>query len=89
MKLVKLEVFIQVFVVYDSFCLSYQVRFWDHARSPQLLALYRRLLLNGDESGLVAYYRFDEPYFRKDIVDRTGANHGVLRGSRDTISGPF
>eukprot|EP00297_Palpitomonas_bilix_P005358 CAMPEP_0113894290 /NCGR_PEP_ID=MMETSP0780_2-20120614/16627_1 /TAXON_ID=652834 /ORGANISM="Palpitomonas bilix" /LENGTH=841 /DNA_ID=CAMNT_0000884797 /DNA_START=14 /DNA_END=2539 /DNA_ORIENTATION=+ /assembly_acc=CAM_ASM_000599 len=66
-----------------------ELRIWDHARTSHELALYRRFLLSGDESGLLAYYRFNEPEVRKEIIDRTGQFHGVLRGPREAVPGPY
>jgi hypothetical protein len=65
----------------DNFSLGYyrrfdgfidDVRIWDHARSEAEIAAQMNCRLSGTESGLVAYWTFDE----SDLSDLTGHGHG-------------
>jgi len=56
-----------------------EVRFWNYARSEAEINAFMNDVLDGDETGLSAYYRFDQN--EGDLlVDRTGnQNHGTLQ----------
>jgi len=57
-----------------------EVRIWDIARSQADIQAYMNRTLDGDESGLVAYYTFDEPAGSTETVltDTVGGNDGTL-----------
>ena len=51
-----------------------EVRLWDHARGAIDIAATMNCRLDGDETGLLAYWRFDDG----DLIDSTGnGNDGV------------
>ena len=55
-------------------------RIWNVARTQQQIQENMYKNLTGNESGLVAYYKFDEKY---GIVlnDSVGSNHGIINGA--------
>jgi hypothetical protein len=56
------------------------IRFWDHERTPTEIQdnMYKRL--NGDEPGLVAYYKLDEGTGTV-ATDSAGTNDGTINGA--------
>ena len=60
-----------------------EVRIWSVARTQTQLQASMKKSLSGSESGLQAYYRFEEPIASSSIVDITPltiANNGTLTG---------
>ena len=49
-----------------------EVRIWSSALTTSMTKLYEATELNGDESGLAAYYRFGEELKGLDTLDATG-----------------
>jgi hypothetical protein len=57
------------------------VRLWNRVRTAQEISVYKGRRLNGDEPGLVGYWRLDEGT-GSVLTDRTAnTNHGVTVGS--------
>ncbi|MDM8564109.1 PA14 domain-containing protein [Candidatus Halobeggiatoa sp. HSG11] len=59
-----------------------EVRIWDVVRSQAEIKAYMNRSLDSDESGLIAYYNFDEKVGSSIAVlsDIAGSNHGTLNG---------
>jgi hypothetical protein len=53
-----------------------EIRLWRRTRSAQELACQRLLSLNGNEAGLVLYYRCNESKTTQDLCDATG--NGII-----------
>jgi hypothetical protein len=64
------------------------IRFWDHERTPTEIQdnMYKRL--NGDEPGLVAYYKLDEGTGTV-ATDSTGTNDGTINGATWVANEPL
>ncbi|MCF8364868.1 MAG: choice-of-anchor D domain-containing protein [Bacteroidales bacterium] len=60
-----------------------EVRIWDIPRSEEEVATYMNIVLNGNESGLMAYWNFDN----QAVYDITGnGNEGTLYGDASLVS---
>ena len=67
---------------YFSFGLMDEVRIWNYARSETQIAHYFNRLVDPTESGLIAYYNFDEELQDQYVNDLSGyQNHGTLGSS--------
>jgi hypothetical protein len=55
-----------------------EIRIWSLARTDQDLAISRYRSLKGDENGLLAYWKLDDPAGGNTVVDASGhGNHGT------------
>ena len=60
-----------------------EVRLWDHARSPADITAHMNCRLNGDETGLLAYWGFDGG----DLTDGSGNGHdGVAEATGASVT---
>jgi hypothetical protein len=66
---------IDTFVPYEGW-LS-EIRLWDRALTPDEISTYRFTVLNGDENGLVGYWRLDDDINSDTLLDAAGGQHGV------------
>jgi len=62
-----------------------ELRFWNVARTHAQINENKDSTLTGTESGLVAYYRFDEGS-GTTVNDSVGTNHGTLRQGSDGLT---
>jgi len=60
-----------------------EVRIWNRALSQVELQAYRTVELNGDESGLVAYYQFNNGAGQSAIDSTGNLYHGILGSQPD------
>lgn len=58
-----------------------EVRIWNVARTATEIANSRNTELAGTETGLVAYFKFDEDQASCDLIDCAGNNHGTRQGT--------
>lgn len=57
-----------------------EIRFWNYARTEEEIARDMNVRLNGDEAGLVGYWRFDEGTGNV-AGDSAGSNDGTIYGA--------
>jgi hypothetical protein len=55
-----------------------EVRIWNIVRTEQEISATKSVALNGNETGLVGYYQFEEGSGQDVLDSSTGGNHGVL-----------
>ena len=58
-----------------------EVRIWNYARTEEEIARDMNVRLNGDEAGLVGYWRFDEGAGNTAKDCTANANHGTINGA--------
>ena len=64
-----------------------EVRLWNCARSQDEIRAIMQTHLNGNETGLVAYWDFNEEVTSQDVLDKTAnANNGLLGSSSSAES---
>ena len=59
-----------------------EVRFWNIARDENLIKAYKGVALNGDEAGLIGYWRFDE-----GGASASSSDLAILNNSANLING--
>ncbi|NMA75583.1 MAG: LamG domain-containing protein, partial [Bacteroidales bacterium] len=64
----------------------YEVRIWNKALTEEELLQYKDRKLTGNETGLVAYYKFDEGT-GTTAYDSAGNNHGTIYGAVWVVAG--
>ena len=62
-----------------------ELRFWNIARTQTEIQNNSNIKLNGNESGLVAYYPFDEGIGNATVDQSIGTNHGSNTGTTQWI----
>ncbi|MEZ4687634.1 MAG: LamG domain-containing protein [Bacteroidia bacterium] len=65
-----------------------EVKVWNVARSATQIANNRNTELTGTESGLVAYFKFDENQASCDLIDCAANNHGDRLGAAGANNTP-
>jgi len=63
-----------------------EVKIWNDSISPELLSANKYDALNGDETGLVAYYSFDLQNSSQAVDMAADANHGLITGGTYEVS---
>ncbi|MFK7756371.1 MAG: LamG-like jellyroll fold domain-containing protein [Flavobacteriales bacterium] len=58
-----------------------EVRYWSTARTASDINSYKNVLLTGSESGLVAYYDFNDGTGSSTLADKATANRGANDGT--------
>ncbi len=62
-----------------------EVRFWNYARTQTEIQNNSNLKLNGNETGLVAYYPFDEGSGNETVDQSVNAIHGINTGTSQWV----
>jgi len=68
-----------------------EVRFWNIARDENLIKAYKAVALNGDEEGLIGYWRFDEGGASTTSEDQSSTNNtsSLDNGAQWVQDSPF
>ena len=68
-----------------------EVRFWNIARDENLIKAYKAVALNGDEEGLIGYWRFDEGGASITSEDQSSTNNtsSLDNGAQWVQDSPF